>query len=129
MQRRTGSSKRSRFGNVFSHYGSVWLRECATDIAGACIGLLRVDQLECDIISGLETGNDGAEFGDIVDGVAVDGGNDHALGTGKSELEVSKGAGLNGLDEHAMESRRSALRQVADGDAKLDVTGHAGAIV
>jgi hypothetical protein len=66
----------------------------------------------------MEGTDEGLEFLDIVDGVAVDGGDDGALEIANADL-IGKGTGFDGFDEDSVEAGGSSLREILHGDAQF----------
>src|SRR5579875_2742164 len=82
----------------------------------------RVDDLQYDIISGVQSGDDRLEVLHVVNRVFVDGGDHPTLELGDVDL-IREGSRLNRLNEHAVQSGRCALGQIADRDPQLGWSG------
>ena len=82
------------------------------------VGFLWIDDLDGDVIPGFEAGDDGLEFLNVMDGVTVERNDDTTLEVADADL-IGEGPWFHGLDENAMQTGRSALGQVLDGDAEF----------
>ncbi len=70
----------------------------------------------------MEAGHHRLELLNVVDGVAVDGGDDPALELADADF-VGEGARFDGLDEDAMQTGGCALGEILHGDAEFGGRG------